>query len=225
MNQIKVKNIFVAVFEKSVLDGLLEVLDRQADRVGPFDSRTDLEIGQIRFWGSEGTIRYVKSKGFWGKFIIRGFDYGGRVKSLDRVNFVRILADRSNKKHLKELKREFSLVRHSGKRRDSRIDSGQARITEAEPFDLVIVDLYAPDPKIFPESMDIGGQSLIRSAIKNYKNVALAFDEKSIRELVSHLKANQGSTLLSFRKVQAKKAAKFIAERTRLEAKMFEKSF
>src|SRR3989344_3881962 len=53
--------------------------------------------------------------------------------------------------------------------------------------------------------------------IKNYKNVALAFDSGSIKEVAEHLKANQGRSLLAFRKAQAKKAAKFIAERTKLE--------
>ncbi len=200
MNQIKVKNIFAAVFEKSVLNGLLEVLDRQTDKGGTSDSRTDFEIRQIRFWGTEGTIRYVKSKGFWGKSVIRGFDYGGRVKSLDRTNFVRILADSRKSDHARHLKKE-----------------------KLEAIDLVVVDLYAPDPKIFPESMDIGGQSLIRSAIKNYKNVTLAFDKKSISDLIKELKSHNGSTTLAFRKSQAKKATKFIAQRTKLEANMFDK--
>jgi AICAR transformylase/IMP cyclohydrolase PurH len=145
------------------------------------------------------------------------------------------LVDRTNSKHLRELNREF---RHSGesfelsqdKLRDSRIgikgkDSGQARMTDGEPFDAVIVDLYAPNVKIFPESMDIGGMSLIRAAIKNYKNVAVAFDEKSIKDLADEIESNKGATTLAFRLKQAKKAAKFIASRTRLEAKLFEKTF
>ena len=69
--------------------------------------------------------------------------------------------------------------------------------------------------------MDIGGQALIRAAIKNYKNVALAFDAESIKELVEHLNANQGRTLLNFRKNQAQGAAKFIAKRTAMEAEFF----
>ena len=116
------------------------------------------------------------------------------------MNFVRILADKKNPLHLEELKKEG-----------------------LEAFDLVIVDLYAPDESIFPESMDIGGQTLIRAAIKNYKSVALAFDERSIEELVLELNKNASMTTLEFRKEQAKKAGKFIAERTKLEAELFEK--
>ncbi len=184
MDKIEVKNIFAAVFEKSSLDGLLEMLEKN----------------EVKFWGTEGTANYVKAKGFSGESVVRGFDYDGRVKTLDRANFVRILADTLNQSHVDELAKDG-----------------------LEPINLVVVDLYAPDPAIFPESMDVGGQSLIRAAIKNYKSVALAFDEASIGDLISELKLNNGSTTLEFRKKQAKKAAKFIAERTKLEAEMFEK--
>ncbi len=183
MNNIEVINIFAAVFEKSVLDGVLEMLDKH----------------RTKFWGTEGTIKYVREKGFEGESVVKGFDFSGRVKSLDRANFVRILADKNNPDHLQELKKEG-----------------------LEPFDLVIVDLYAPDESIFPESMDIGGQTLIRSAVKNYQSVALAYDEQSIEELVLELNKNAVMTSLEFRKRQAKKAAEFIAKRTKLEAEMFE---
>lgn len=194
MDQIKVKNIFAAVFEKSMLDALLDWFKARplsVPRPG---------FGGVKFWGTEGTANYVKAKGFNGESVVRGFDYDGRVKTLDRANFVRILADTLNQSHVDELNKEG-----------------------LEPINLVVVDLYAPDPAIFPESMDVGGQSLIRSAIKNYKSVALAFDSESIGDLVSELKANDGATTLEFRKKQAKKAAKFIAERTKLEAEMFDK--
>ena len=184
MDNIKVKNIFAAVAEKSVLDPLLKILDPKS----------------VKFWGTEGTVGYLKQKGFDAKSVVSGFDFDGRVKTVDRSTFVRILADRSKKRHLDEL---------------SRMD--------VEPLDLVVVDLYKPDAKNFPESMDIGGQALIRAAIKNYKYVALAFDAESIKDLVQHLKTNQGQSLLEFRKAQAKKAAKFTAERAKLEADLFVK--
>lgn len=182
MNKIRAKNIFAAVFKKEVLDDLLRLLDRN----------------EVKFWGTEGTVKHLKSKGFWAKSIVKGFDFSGRVKSLDRVNFARILADRSNKKHLAELAK-----------------------LGVEPLDLVVVDLYAPKKEGFPESMDIGGQALIRAAIKNYRSLALAYDEKSLGDLVKHLRENQGSTLLPFRKRQAVLASSFIASRCFLESKLF----
>jgi len=184
MDLIEVNNVFAAVFEKNILDGLLCILDGQ----------------RTRFWGTEGTASYVREKGFKAESVLRGFDYGGRVKSLDRANFVRILADRENVDHATQLKSE-----------------------DLKAFDLVVVDLYAPNPDTFPESMDIGGQALIRAAIKNYKSVALAFDEESLERLVLELNKNALMTSLAFRRDQAKAAAKFIAGRAKLEAEMFEK--
>ena len=173
-----IMNIFAAVSDKSLLDPLLAVLDKK----------------DTKFWGTERTVKYLKSKGFSAKSVVSGFDFDGRVKTLDKSVFARILADRFNLKHLKELK-ELNLT----------------------PFDLVVVDLYPPDKKIFPESMDIGGVSLIRAAIKNYKNVALAFDKKSLLGLAAQLKASRGSTSLAFRKTQAKSALKFVLQCVALE--------
>ena len=92
-----------------------------------------------------------------------------------------------------------------------------------QPFDAVIVDLYKPDKKGFPESMDIGGHALIRAACKNYKNVAVAYDAKSIDDLAWELKTNKGQASLGFRKKQALKALKFIALRSALEVRLFGK--
>ena len=125
MDIIPVKNIFAAVFEKPSLDPILQVLSK----------------GKVSFWGTEGTVKYLTSKGFDAKSVFSGFDFDGRIKSLDRDNFTRFLADRNKASHLKELKK-----------------------LNLQPYDMVVVDLYAPDPKTFPESMDIGGMSLIRAA-------------------------------------------------------------
>ncbi|MBI2012331.1 hypothetical protein HYS90_00200 [Candidatus Curtissbacteria bacterium] len=193
MDKIKLENIFAAVSEKSILDPLLAVLDPK----------------EVKFWGTEGTIRYLKSKGFWAKSVVSGFDFDGRVKTLDRTIFIRILADRSKKRHILELSK---LASQGEALRGWRAGMG--------PFDLIIVDLYNLDNNNFPESMDIGGQALIRAAIKNYQNVAVAFDSKSIHDLVSEFRKNGGSITLKFRKAQAKKAANFIAQRTKLESRI-----
>lgn len=175
-------NIFAAVFDKKVLDPVLAILDKKS----------------TKFIGTEGTVKYLRKKGFRANSVVSGFDFDGRVKSLDKRVFAAILADKSKKAHVQELKK-----------------------LKVEPIDLVIVDLYILDKKNFPESMDIGGQALIRAAIKNYKNVAVAFDADSIKDLADELKANDGSTTMNFRKSQAQKAVKFIAQRTLLESDNF----
>lgn len=203
MNKIKVRNIFAAVFDKSTLDPLLDYLQK----VRP-SRRSHLK--SPRFWGTEGTVKYLKNKGFKADSIVSGFDFDGRVKSLDRVIFARILADRSKNKHLEELKKMQSNTPGVG--------SDSPGVRSWEPFDLVVVDLYKPDPKNFPESMDIGGQALIRAAVKNYKGVALAFDTRSLESLAGELVRNNKSTSVEFRKKQASAALKFIAERSKFEA-------
>lgn len=182
MDKIKVKSIFAAVSHKSILDTLIKVLDPKS----------------VKFWGTEGTVKYVKVKGYSGESVVSGFDFGGRLKSIDKKVFAGILADPAKQNHLKELNR-----------------------LGVRPLNAVIVDLYPLGAKTFPESMDIGGQALIRAAIKNYKYVAVAFDKESFQNLTKELKFNRQSTTLNFRNRQAERAAKFIAEKCITESKLF----
>lgn len=197
MDKIKVENIFAAVSNKSVLDPLLDFW-KSGQKARPLPGRNPKlrpGLSQVKFWGTEGTVAYLKSKGFSTQSVVSDFDFGGRVKTLDKKVFAAILADGSKQSHLDELKK-----------------------LGVEPIDVVIVDLYPLDKNNFPESMDIGGQALIRAAIKNYKNIALAFDAGSLASLVNELSSNGGSTSLDFRKIQAQKAARFIARRAEDEA-------
>lgn len=184
MDNIQLKTAFVAVFDKKNLNGLAVVFKNFG----------------VKVLGTEGTVKYLKTKGVVAKSVVSGFDFDGRVKSLDRKNFAAILADSSKKNHLSQLAK-----------------------LQVRPVEAVVVDLYKPDKKGFPESMDIGGQALIRGAVKNYHNVAVAFDAKSIDDLAWELKTNKGETKLNFRKKQASKALKFIALRGSLEVRLFPK--
>lgn len=182
MDSLQVRSAFIAVFDKKNLDSLVSVLKNL----------------KIKVLGTEGTVRYLKAKGVIAESVVSGFDFDGRVKSLDRKNFAAILADPSKKNHLSQLTK-----------------------MQVRPVNAVIVDLYKPDRKGFPESMDIGGQALIRAAVKNYNNVVVAFDKKSIDDLAWELKTNKGEIKLLFRKRQAGKALKFIASRSVLEVRLF----
>ena len=182
MDKIKVKNIFAAVFDKKLLDPLLPILRNY----------------KIKVLATAGTAKYLKSKNVIAKAAFSGFDFDGRVKSLDRKVFAAILANKSKWQHLKELKKNNILS-----------------------IDAVVVGLYKPTKKEFAESMDIGGQALMRAACKNYQNVAVAYDAKSIRSLVWELTVNKATTDVSFRKKQAAGALKFIAQRAGLEVRLF----
>lgn len=179
INKIKIKNAFVAVFDKKVLADLIPVLKHFG----------------VKCVGTAGTVKYLKSKGLTAKSVVSGFDFDARIKSLDKLTFIKILNDRAKKRHQQEMRR-----------------------LGLKPIDAVIVDLYKPDKKNFPESMDIGGQALIRAAVKNYQSVVVAFDKKSIGDLAWEMKENKRETSLVFRKKQATNALKFIAQRTKLES-------
>ena len=105
MDKILIKTAFMAVFEKKNLDSMVPVLKNF----------------KIKVLGTEGTVKYLKAKGVIAKSAVSGFDFDGRVKSLDRLVFARILADRTKKKHLDELSRLYSLseVRSKIRRRHS----------------------------------------------------------------------------------------------------------
>ena len=203
MDKLKLKNVLIAVSNKSAIDGLLPVLKDHG----------------VKIWATAGTAKYIREKGFDAESVVSGFDFDGRVKSLDKLILARVLADKSKPKHLEELKR---LARENtpGVKSGSYPEYTQG-VNSWQPFDAVVVELYKLDSANFPESMDIGGVTLIRAAVKNFENVALAFDEESITELAKHLKANQGRSLLGFRKAQAKEAVNFIANRCKLEAELF----
>ena len=89
----------------------------------------------------------------------------GRVKTLHPKIHAGILADRNNKKHMIELKKN-----------------------SADPIDLVVVNLYPfeeislnskNNEQICIENIDIGGPTMIRAAAKNYKNVIILSDPES----------------------------------------------
>lgn len=183
MDRLRVRTIFVAVFDKTSLEKLVPVL---------------LEY-QVKALGTAGTAAHLNSRGVESQSVVEGYEYDGRVKSLGRKNFVAILADKTNSEHMARLKEEG-----------------------VEPIDAVVVGLYKPDKKDFPETMDIGGQALIRAAVKNYANVVVAYDKSSINKLAVELAKNDGETSLAFRKNAARAAAKYIAERAKLEAGYWE---
>jgi phosphoribosylaminoimidazolecarboxamide formyltransferase / IMP cyclohydrolase len=81
-------------------------------------------------------------------------------------------------------------------------------------IDLVVVNLYpfaqtvgrgAERDEII-ENIDIGGPSMVRSAAKNHRFVAITVDPDDYPQLVATLEANDGTTSLEFRKYLAAKA-------------------
>jgi phosphoribosylaminoimidazolecarboxamide formyltransferase/IMP cyclohydrolase len=88
------------------------------------------------------------------------------------------------------------------------------------PIDLVVVNLYpflntvmsGADRDTIIENIDIGGPSMVRSAAKNHRHVAIVTDPSDYAALLSELDANGGSTTLELRKRLAAKAFALTAE-------------
>ena len=77
-----------------------------------------------------------------------------------------------------------------------------------EPIDLIVVNLYPFESTIAKEgvsleeaveNIDIGGPAMIRSASKNWRDVAVVTDPRSYGELIDELNANDGSLSLETR--------------------------
>jgi len=101
----------------------------------------------------------------------------GRVKTLHPKIHAGLLALRDNPKHMQTLKEN-----------------------NIKPIDMVVVNLY-PFQKVIQnpnlelkeaiENIDIGGPSMLRSAAKNYKSVAVVCNPKRYPQIIEELKNNQ----------------------------------
>ena len=129
-----------------------------------------------------GTAKFLKKAGV--KVIdveeLTGYPkmLNGRVKSLHPAVHAGILADRSKKSHMNDL-RKFKIV----------------------PIDIVVCNLYpfeevTAKPKFKHEdaieNIDIGGPTMVRAAAKNYKDVAIIVDPEDYDEIVEELKKKKG---------------------------------
>ncbi|HEV2765441.1 MAG TPA: bifunctional phosphoribosylaminoimidazolecarboxamide formyltransferase/IMP cyclohydrolase [Pyrinomonadaceae bacterium] len=90
-----------------------------------------------------------------------------------------------------------------------------------EPIDMVVVNLYPFERTIAREGVtlaeaveqiDIGGPAMIRSAAKNYADVAVVVSPESYAELIAELLANDGALSLETRGALAVKAFRRTSE-------------
>ena len=134
-----------------------------------------------------GTAKVLKEKSIPVKTVAESTGFkellGGRIKTLHPAIFGGILALR-NRKHPREMARE-----------------------EIELIDIVIVNLH---PFRNMNSMDIGGAALIRSAVKNFKNVGVVIDHRDYKKTLGELRKGKGRLSLESRERLAKKALAYI---------------
>lgn len=180
----KVQRALVSVFDKDGLEEFAKGLS---------------SLG-IEIVSSGGTAKALAKAGITAKEVseVTGFPemMEGRVKTLHPKIHGGILADRSKKAHLEEAKKnQIGLI------------------------DLVAVNLY-PFEKVTGdgkatleeaiENIDIGGPTLVRSAAKNYKSVAVIVNPKRYGEVLEELKKT-GSISEQTRKSLALEAFEHVA--------------
>ncbi len=168
----KIKTALISVSDKNRLKPLLNILKKN----------------KIKIISSGGTYKEIKRLKFncleVSKFTNSPEILDGRVKTLHPKIHAGILNIRNKVSHKKDLKSQ-----------------------NFENIDLVIVNFY-PFEKILKvtknykkiiENIDIGGPSMVRSAAKNYNDVAVITSSSQYDDLIIELIKNNGSTSLEFR--------------------------
>jgi phosphoribosylaminoimidazolecarboxamide formyltransferase/IMP cyclohydrolase len=153
------------------------------DKTGLIEFGRGLASHGIELVSTGGTARVLREAGLTIRDIsdLTGFPemLDGRVKTLHPKVHGGILHIRGNHEH------EASIEAHA-----------------IEPIDMVVVNLYAFEktankPGValseIVENIDIGGPSMVRSAAKNFEDVAIVTSVEDYAVLADELAANQGS--------------------------------
>lgn len=158
----------------------MKALISVSDKTGIVDFAKELETLGIEIISTGGTFKKLKEENVNAIEIsdLTGFPecLDGRVKTLHPKVHAGILAMRNNPEHMKQLA-------------DLQIDT----------IDFVIVNLYPFKQTMMKENVtraecveniDIGGPTMLRSAAKNYQDVAVIIDPNDYAKVLEELKAN-----------------------------------
>ncbi|MFA4991190.1 MAG: bifunctional phosphoribosylaminoimidazolecarboxamide formyltransferase/IMP cyclohydrolase, partial [Candidatus Omnitrophota bacterium] len=163
----KIKRALVSVSDK----GGLEEFVRELDKFG------------VEILSTGGTAKFISGLGIKTRAVsdYTGFPemLDGRVKTLHPKIHGGLLSLRDNKEHMDQ-------VRKHG----------------IELIDMVVVNLYPfektvakPDVKFAEaiENIDIGGPSMLRSAAKNFKDVAVVCNPARYKDIIEEMRKNDGA--------------------------------
>ncbi len=165
------------------------------DKAGLLPFARELKKLGFEIISSGGTAKFLRKNGIRVTEVAKLTRYphmlDGRVKTLHPLIHGGILADRTNKDHLKEIKK-FKI----------------------RPFDIVICNLYPFEEVVSKkdfthaeaiENIDIGGPAMVRASAKNHKNVAVVVDPQDYKKILEELK-EKGAVSLETRERLALKA-------------------
>ncbi len=168
----KIKKALISVTNKNNLKIILKLLQKY----------------KISIISSGGTFKEIKKLGYKcqevSNYTKSAEILEGRIKTLHPKIHSVILNKRKNKIHIKEMK-----------------------YNNYSNIDLVIVNFYPFEKtlkknkihKIIIENIDIGGPTLVRSAAKNYEDVAVISNINQYEHLIEEMEKYKGSTSLNFR--------------------------
>ncbi len=160
-----------------------------SDKTGIVEFARELKSFDVEIISTGGTAKALRNAGIEVRDVsdVTGFPemMDGRVKTLHPKIHGGLLGVRDNPSH-------------------------QASMQEQgiEPIDLVVINLYPFEKTIARhgvtleeavEQIDIGGPAMIRSAAKNFPDVAVITSEHMYDELIDQMKIHHGATPLSLR--------------------------
>ena len=156
----------------------MKALISVSDKTGIVEFAKELESIGVEIISTGGTYKKLKEEGVNAIEIseLTGFPecLDGRVKTLHPKVHAGILAIRSNENHMKQLKE-----------------------LDVDTIDFVVVNLYPFKQTILKdgvkreeavENIDIGGPTMLRSAAKNYQDVAVITDPSDYERVLTELK-------------------------------------
>lgn len=156
-----------------------------SDKTGIVELAKELELLGIEIISTGGTYKKLKEEGVKAIEIseLTGFPecLDGRVKTLHPKVHAGILAMRANEEHMNQLKN-----------------------LNVDTIDFVVVNLYPFKATIMKdgvtraeavENIDIGGPTMLRSAAKNYQDVAVVTDPSDYEIILNELKTNGAVSL------------------------------
>lgn len=160
-----------------------------SDKTGVVEFAKELSNFGVQIISTGGTAKSLREAGLAVTEVAEITNFpemmDGRVKTLHPKIHGAFLALRDNENHVQ------SMNEHN-----------------IEPIDLVCVNLYPFEQTIAKEgvelaeaveNIDIGGPAMIRSASKNWRDVAVVTDSKLYKSILEELKENDGSLTLETR--------------------------
>ena len=167
-----------------------------SDKTGVVEFAQELRTFGVEIISTGGTAKALRQAGIDVRDVsdVTAFPemMDGRVKTLHPKIHGGILAVRDNAQHVDAMKRQG-----------------------IEPIDMVVIDLYPFEKTIETEGItiedaieqiDIGGPAMIRSAAKNYKDVAIITSPDMYRQIRTEMILDDGALTLATRELLARLA-------------------